>query len=116
MQALLLDRRLVAEIRRLSYAAGRDDLFSAFVAKLEGSLRAFRTAFSDYIARGDLTGAERAAHTLKGTCRQLGAQALGDLFAEIESSAHAGDYAAAARKFDAAANLIAQSLEALKHA
>jgi HPt (histidine-containing phosphotransfer) domain-containing protein len=116
MQALLLDRRLVAELRRLGYAAGRADLFSAFVAKLEGSLAAFRAAFSNHIARGDITAAERAAHTLKGTCRQLGAQALGDLFAEIESSAKAGDYVAAARKFEGAADLIAQSLQALKNA
>jgi HPt (histidine-containing phosphotransfer) domain-containing protein len=116
MQALLLDRRLVAELRRLGYAAGRDDIFSAFVAKLEGSLTSFRAAFSDYIARGDIGGAERAAHTLKGTCRQLGAQALGELFAEIERSAKAGDHAAAERKFDGAAELIAQSLEALKDA
>jgi hypothetical protein len=53
---------------------------------------------------------------LKGTCHQLGAQALGDLFADIERSTKAGDYAEAKRKFDGGASLIAQSLEALKHA
>ena len=58
----------------------------------------------------------RAAHTLKGTCRQLGAVALGELFAEIESSAKAGDYDEAKRKFEAGAGLIAQSIEALKQA
>ena len=116
MDVLLLDRRLVAELRRLGYAAGPGDFFGAFVAKLEASLATFRAAFADHIARGDITAAERAAHTLKGTCRQLGARALGDLFAEIERHAKAGDYAAAEHKFAGAADLIARSLEALKKA
>jgi HPt (histidine-containing phosphotransfer) domain-containing protein len=112
----LLDHKLIAEIRRIEHATGRDDVLSGFVHKLEGTLAAFGAAFSDHIARGDATGAVRAAHTLKGTCSQLGAQALGVLFADIEHSAKAGDYAAAKRKFDDGATLIAQSLEALKQA
>jgi len=112
----LLDRELIDEIRRIERATGRDDVLSGFVRKLEGNLADFGAAFSECIARGDTAGAVRAAHTLKGTCRQLGAQALGDLFADIESSAKAGDYAEAKRKFDGGASLVAQSLEALKHA
>jgi len=112
----LLDRELIAEIRRIERATGRDDVFSGFVRKLEANLAGFGAAFSDCIARGDTAGAVRAAHTLKGTCHQLGAKALGDLFADIERSAKAGDYAEAKRKFDGSASLIAQSLEALKHA
>ena len=68
------------------------------------------------MARGDTTAATRSAHTLKGTCRQLGAAALGNLFADIERSAKAGDYAEAKRRFEGGASLIAQSLEALKRA
>jgi HPt (histidine-containing phosphotransfer) domain-containing protein len=113
---VLLDRKCVDEIRRIEQATGRNDVFSGFVRTLEGNLAGFGAAFSDYIARGDTAGAGRAAHTLKGTCRQLGAQALGDLFADIERSAKAGDYAEAKRRFDGGAKLIAQSLEALKHA
>jgi chemotaxis protein histidine kinase CheA len=116
MAALLLDRELIAEIRRIEHATGRDDVLSGFVRKLEGNLAGFGAAFCDCIARGDTTGAVRAAHTLKGTCHQLGAQALGDLFADIERSAKAGDYAEAKRKFEGGASLIAQSLEALKQA
>jgi HPt (histidine-containing phosphotransfer) domain-containing protein len=116
MAALLLDRGLIDEIRRIEDATGRDDVLSGFVRKLEATLAGFGAAFSDYIDRGDVTGAVRAAHTLKGTCHQLGAQALGDLFADIERSAKAGDYAEAKRKFDSGASLIAQSLEALKQA
>ena len=116
MATLLLDRALIDEIRRIERATGRDNLLSGFVRELEGNLAGFGAAFSDCIARGDATGAVRAAHTLKGTCHQLGAQALGDLFADIERSAKAGDYAEAKRKFESSAGLIAQSLEALKHA
>ena len=41
---------------------------------------------------------------------------LGDLFAEVEAAAKAGDFAGAKRKFDDGAALVAQSLEALKKA
>lgn len=112
----LLDRSLIEEIRRIERATGKNDVLSGFVLKLEGLLAGFATAFSGCIARGDTAGAVRVAHTLKGTCRQLGAQALGNLFAEIEASAKAGDYAGAKRRFDGAGSLIAQSLDALKHA
>jgi len=116
MAAVLVDPQLVEEIRRVERATGRSDLFSGFVAKLEENLAAFGPAFSDFVARGDAKAAVRAAHTLKGTCRQLGAQALGGLFDEIENAAKAGDFAGARRKFDDGATLIAQSLEALKRA
>jgi HPt (histidine-containing phosphotransfer) domain-containing protein len=113
---VLIDPELIEEIRRIERATGRNDVLSGLVRILEGHLAGFGTAFSGHIARGDAAGAVRAAHTLKGTCRQLGAAALGDLFAEIEASAKAGDYDAARRKFDDGAGLIAQSLEALKRA
>jgi len=114
--AQLLDRGLIDEIRKIEHASGQKDLFSGFVRKLEGFLAGFSADFSNLVARGDTAGAVRAAHTLKGTCRQLGALALGDLFAEIENSAKDGDYAEAKRKFDGSAVLIAQSIEALKQA
>jgi HPt (histidine-containing phosphotransfer) domain-containing protein len=113
---VLLDRRCIDEIRHIEQVAGRHDMLAGFIVTLERNLAGFPAAFADYIARGDATGAQRAAHTLKGTCHQLGAQALGDLFAEIERSAKAGDYAAAKRTFDAAGSLISGSLEALKQA
>lgn len=112
----LIDPALIEEIRRIERATGRNDVLSGFVQKLEANLAGFGAAFSAQVARGDAAGAVRAAHTLKGTCRQLGAPALGDLFAEIEQAAKAGDFAGAQRKFEAGANLVAQSLEALKSA
>jgi len=112
----LLDRELIDQIRKIEQATGRKDVLSGFVTKLENTLGGFGTAFTEQVARGDNAGAVRAAHTLKGTCRQLGALQLGDLFAEIEASAKAGDFAGAKRTFDAGAALVAQSLDALKKA
>jgi HPt (histidine-containing phosphotransfer) domain-containing protein len=113
---LLVDPELVAEIRRLERATGQNDIFYGFVRKLEADLLAFGVTFSSHVARGEAAAAVRAAHTLKGTCRQLGATDLGDLFAEIEGIAKAGDYPEAQRKYEIGAALITQSLEALKRA
>jgi HPt (histidine-containing phosphotransfer) domain-containing protein len=112
----LIDQEPIEEIRRIERATGRGDVFSGFIRKLESMLEAFAPGFADCLSRGDTAGAVRAAHTLKGTSRQLGAKALGDLFAEIEAAAKAADYDGAKRKFDEGAVLIAQSLEALKRA
>jgi HPt (histidine-containing phosphotransfer) domain-containing protein len=112
----LLDRGLIDDIKRLERATGRNDVLAGFVRMLEGNLAGFGAVFSDCIARGDTAGAKRAAHTLKGACHQLGAKALGELFAAIERSVQAEDPAEAKRRFDAGASLIVQSLEALKSA
>src|SRR5215208_5145690 len=96
----LIDREIVDEIRRLEQATGKNDLLAGFVRMLEGNVAGFSKALSDCLDRGDTAGAQRAAHTLKGASRQHGAQALGELFADIERSAKAGDYAEARRKFD----------------
>src|SRR3954468_19918337 len=116
MTSHLVDAELVAQVRLIEKASGSNDLLAGFINQLERGIGRFGEAFANYVAQGDIYGAERVAHTLKGTCRQLGAMALGDLFAEIESSTKAGNYAEAKRKFDAGATLIAESLEALRQA
>ena len=113
---VILDQGLVAEIRRIEQASGRNGIFTTCVGKLEQNLSEFRDTFAASVARGDTLGAMRAAHTLKGSCRQLGAQALGDLFASIERYVKEGDYAQAERTFDGNAVLVSESLEALKRA
>jgi len=114
--SLILDRNLVADIRRIEQATGRNGIFAGCVQKLEENLAEFGPAFAACVSKGDSGGAARAAHTLKGASRQLGAQALGDLFADIERSAKAGDYEQAQRTFEGGAELIADSIEALRSA
>jgi len=116
MASPLLDAKLIAEIRLSERATGRPNVLSGLVRTLEAHLADFPGGFAACVARGDIAGAARAAHTMQGSCRQLGAGALGDLFAAIESSAKAGDYAEAQRRFDGGADLIARSLEALRRA
>jgi HPt (histidine-containing phosphotransfer) domain-containing protein len=113
---VVLDQSLVAEIRRIEQASGREGIFATCVRKLESNLAEFRVTYTTCVARGDTLGAMRAAHTLKGSCRQLGAQALGDLFAEMERYMKEGNYAQAERAFDGGAGLVADSLDALKRA
>lgn len=110
----LLDRELIDQIKSIGHATGKNDLLAGFVAKLEDNLTKFPAEFSACMARADGAGATRAAHSLKGASRQLGARVLGDLFADIELSAKAGDYAEAQRKFEGGGSLIAQTLAALK--
>ena len=112
----LLDYELIAEIKRVGHLTGRDDLLAGFVRNLEDYLAGFEGDFAHCVAREDVAGAVRAAHTLKGSCRQLGAYALGDLFADIERSAKAANYVAAARELEAGRELISRSLQALKQA
>lgn len=112
----LLDATCIAEIRQLECKLGRSDVLCGFIRNLEHNLAGFRAAYCDCLGRGDAKGATRAAHTVKGSCLQLGAQALADLFEKIERSANAGDHAGALHAFDRAAALIFESLEALKSA
>jgi HPt (histidine-containing phosphotransfer) domain-containing protein len=112
----LLDYDLIAEIKRVAELTGRHGLLAQFVRKLESDLASFDDAFSQCAARGDARGAALAAHTLKGSCRQLGACALGELFAGIERSAREGSYAEAKRALEHGAALIERSLQALKQA
>ena len=116
MTSPLIDPKLIAEIRLVERSSGQSNVLSGLVRKLEAHLADFPGGFAACVARGDATGAARAAHTMQGSCRQLGASALGDLFAAIEASAKAGDYTEAKRRFEAGAELVAQSLEALKRA
>lgn len=116
MAELLLDPELVGEIMRIEQTLGRSDVLSGFVRVLEGKLAEFEGTFSECIARGDGVAAARAAHSLKGACHQLGARALGELFATIEQSTKGGNYTDAQRAFREAAPLIAQSLVALRRA
>jgi HPt (histidine-containing phosphotransfer) domain-containing protein len=116
MTVELLDPELIASIRMIEKASGRSDVLSGLVGKLEVSIAGFAKAFRDCLVHGDTAGAARAAHTLKGSAHQLGAQALGDLFADIERAAKAGDYDGAQRKFHDAGPLIARSFDALRRA
>ena len=113
--ALLLDAKRSLEIRDLMRETGAD-LYQEMIGNLDKDLAQFADALDALAAtRGTPDAALiRHAHSLKGASRGVGAQALGDLFAELEQLAKAGDVAALTRRHVDSQTLIAQSLQALR--
>ncbi len=60
-------------------------------------------------ARGDAQGVERAAHGLKGSVANFGAQAVGDAAFHLEQMGRAGDLTGVGKAIDA----LARALDAL---
>ncbi|HTE14097.1 MAG TPA: Hpt domain-containing protein, partial [Burkholderiales bacterium] len=111
----LLDRERYEEIRMLTNEAG-PNVFSGLVSRLEKDLNAFDAALVGWMAQQDATGFARAAHSLKGSSLSLGAQALGNLFADVEKLAKAGNLEDAGRKYSQGKDIGVASIAALNHA
>ena len=110
--ALLLDEKRSIEIRDLMRESG-----AARYQEMIGNLGKDLAQFADALeATRDAPDAAliRHAHSLKGASRGVGAQALGDLFAELEQLAKAGDATVLTRRHADSHTLIAQSLQALR--
>ena len=108
----LLNRERYEEIKMLTDEAG-PEVFAGLVRGLEKDLNAFDSSVSGWIAQKDAANFTRAAHSLKGSSHSLGAQAVGNLFAEIEKAAKAGDIEAAARHYTEGKAICAASIVAL---
>jgi signal transduction histidine kinase/CheY-like chemotaxis protein/HPt (histidine-containing phosphotransfer) domain-containing protein len=111
--SLLLDRERFETIRMLTDEAG-PDVFIGLVSSLEKDLNSFDTAMGGWMAQRDATGVARAAHSLKGSSHSLGAQALGDLFAEIEQLSKTGQLDEAAHQYAESKKIGDDSILALK--
>ncbi|MBV5331183.1 Hpt domain-containing protein, partial [bacterium] len=48
-------------------------------------------ALKDYLKAGDITGAERQAHTIKGASANIGGEALRAIAFEMEKNSRSGD-------------------------
>jgi HPt (histidine-containing phosphotransfer) domain-containing protein len=112
--AQLLDRERYEEIRMLTDEAG-PDVFGGLVRGLEKDLNAFDAGLAGWLAQKDAVTLTRAAHTLKGSSHSLGAQAMGNLFAEVEKRAKAGDIEGAGRVYTEGRKTAADSIAALDH-
>jgi len=73
------------------------DVFSAFESDTAQRLVALRTT----LAAGDITGLKRAAHTIKGSCLNVGASSMAADSLQLEQLAGAG-------KLDGAPELISR--------
>ncbi|MCX6910474.1 MAG: Hpt domain-containing protein [Verrucomicrobia bacterium] len=92
----------VAAIERLREIGDGDvaflkDVFSAFESDTAQRLVALRTT----LAAGDITGLKRAAHTIKGSCLNVGASSMAADSLQLEQLAGAG-------KLDGAPKLISR--------
>jgi HPt (histidine-containing phosphotransfer) domain-containing protein len=83
------------------------DYLVADIAKFEALLPGAGTA-------GGIREIQSAAHSIKGTCLNIGAQALGARFSRIEQDAKEGAVAAINEHFAAVRVLAAQSVQALR--
>jgi len=91
-----LDQGVLAELRALS-GAGQDllaEVVGVFVDEAPRQIQALQAA----LAGGDAALVLRAAHRLKGSANGVGARAMGDVAAAIESAARGGDVGRAARE------------------
>jgi HPt (histidine-containing phosphotransfer) domain-containing protein len=93
-----IDAETIGELRA---SVGDDDQFLAelideFLADAPVQLSSLREA----LASADAERARRAAHTLKGTSRTFGADALGSLCQEVEAAVHVGELDASLARID----------------
>ena len=82
----ILNQELLEELRMVM----EEEFPSLMATFLSESARQFEEA-RDAWAASDLELLRRSAHTLKGSCGNVGAQALQDTCATLEASAKAGD-------------------------
>ena len=68
------------------------ELIDLFLKEADGHLQKLRTAFE----AKDAALFERSAHTLKGSCGNLGAQAMSRICADLQTIGHATDWTRAA--------------------
>ena len=85
------------------------EVVDAYLADAPLQLEAMRTA----LAAGDLVALGRAAHTLKGNSRNVGASTLAEVARRVEEQARAGDASEAAEGIDAAGRAFGAVVEAL---
>ncbi len=113
--SILLDQQRVNEIVKLMKGSG-DDLFASMVNSLEADLAGFCELVNSGATAADEMAVVRSAHSLKGASRGLGAQALGDFYAELERLAKSGDIGQIRRRLADNQTLAEHSLNALRNA
>ena len=82
----VLNRKTIEKLRTLNRVGG-PDLLSEFVDLFERESPNYLRVIDKAIGELNCKDAEHAAHTLKGSCRSLGADRMGKLCAELERMA-----------------------------
>lgn len=115
MQATVLVN--LEQLREVIDLMGEDDpaAFDRWIIRLESELVEFRKLLPVERAE-DGPRVTSAAHSLKGTCLVMGAQALAERFAELEACAKGGKIAEFNRLASESRDLETASVQALREA
>jgi HPt (histidine-containing phosphotransfer) domain-containing protein len=70
---------------------GDEDLARVVIAGFLDDIPLQIQKLKDYLEAGDITGAERQAHTIKGASANIGGEALRAIAFEMEKSGKSGD-------------------------
>ncbi len=103
-------RAALAGLRALGGDGLVKQMVAVFIEHSAGRISAMQTA----IDLGDLTGATVAAHTLKGSARQLGLTAMAEACQSVEFATKQGDATRAQTLTAAVHESYAAAVEALK--
>ena len=90
-----INQKVIDELRALQSAGSPGflaELIDLFLKEAEVHVSKLRDAF----AARDARVFERSAHTLKGSCGNLGAQAMSRICADLQNVAHVADWNRAA--------------------
>ena len=115
MQATVLLN--LEQLREVIDLMGEDDpaAFDRWIVRLESELAEFKKLLP-LVRAEDGPRATSAAHSLKGTCLVMGAQALAERFAELEACSKGGKIAEFNRLATESRELETASLQALREA
>jgi two-component system, sensor histidine kinase and response regulator len=86
-----LDQSVLAGLRELGDQGFLAELYELFLEDVPAQLEALRKD----IEGGDAPSVERVAHTLKGSCGNIGATRMATICAELEEAGRSGDLACA---------------------
>lgn len=110
---MLIDPERVEEVIDL-ICEGEPAAFDRWIAYLESDLAKFGMLLPGAGTTESIRDIQSAAHLLKGTCLNIGAQALGALFAALERDAKEGKSTALNQRYAEGRVLEARSVHALR--
>jgi HPt (histidine-containing phosphotransfer) domain-containing protein len=110
---LLIDEERVLEVIDL-ICEGEPAALERWIAYLEADITKLENLLPCTNSKESLAALYDVSHALKGTCANMGAQALGALFIALEKDAKAGNAAALNQRYADGKMLGSQSIQALR--
>lgn len=108
--AQLLDREQIDSLVSAAGVEGAREIVAAFSRSTDDLLAQLK----DELARGDLDGASRTAHALKGSALNVGALALSSAARTVEEACRSCDALQALGRLDGANQQFAETLSAIE--